>query len=189
MASVSDYTFYNLSRVGEDTCDKSQRNMQNSQFGTYNTTNHFSNECGMKSQIDFATNQPNVFYMGGHGGAGGCTINDESELKLGTIQNNPKCRVTLQERQFVTVPFLGRGAVDSVVESKLQQGDAISNRKSVTASSETSHIKYRHTPMIPSIESTITNPANLIEDAAADGWIRGGLPSRELAKDNRNNKN
>lgn len=189
MASVSDYNFYNLSRVGEDTCDKSQKNMQNSQFGTYTTTNHFANECGMKSQIDFATNQPNVFYMGGHGGVGGCTINDESELKIGTIQTNPKCRVTLQERPFLTVPFLGRGAVDSTVESKLQQGDAISNRKSITTTSETSHIKYRHTPMIPSIESTVTNPANLIEDSASEGWIRGGLPSRELAKDNSKNKN
>ncbi len=75
------------------------------------------------------------------------------------------------------------------MESKLQQGDAVSNRKSITTTSETSHIKYRHTPMIPSIESTVTNPANLIEDSAAEGWIRGGLPSRELAKDNSNNKN
>ena len=31
--------------------------------------------------------------------------------------------------------------------------------------------------------STINNPANLVEGVAADGWIRGGLPSRELTKD------
>ena len=30
---------------------------------------------------------------------------------------------------------------------------------------------------------TITNPANLCESSAANGWIRGGLPSRELTRD------
>ena len=38
--------------------------------------------------------------------------------------------------------------------------------------------------LVPSLKATIQNPANLIEDAAADGWIRGGLPSRELSRDN-----
>ena len=66
--------------------------------------------------------------MGGHGGIGGCTVNDETELKLGTMQTNPKCRISLQQRPFLTVPYLGRGAVDSITESKLQQGDAVSNR-------------------------------------------------------------
>ena len=37
--------------------------------------------------------------------------------------------------------------------------------------------------MIPSLNNTIQNPANLIEQIAADGWIRGGLPSRELTRD------
>ena len=46
-----------------------------------------------------------------------------------------------------------------------------------------SHLNYRHTPMIPSLKATVTNPANLVEGVAAEGWIRGGLPSRELAKD------
>ena len=37
--------------------------------------------------------------------------------------------------------------------------------------------------MLPSLQATITNPANLIENIAAEGWIRGGLPSRDLARD------
>jgi hypothetical protein len=36
---------------------------------------------------------------------------------------------------------------------------------------------------LPSIENSITNPANLVEGVAVDGWIRGGAPSRELQKD------
>jgi hypothetical protein len=37
--------------------------------------------------------------------------------------------------------------------------------------------------MIPSLKASVTNPANLVEGVAAEGWIRGGLPSRELVKD------
>ena len=187
MATVSDYTFDNLSRTGDDSCDISQRSVQNSNFGSYSTTNYFSKDCGMRQPIAFATTQPNVYYNGGGpGGAGGCVINDDTELKIGNIQTNPKCRISLQERPFVTVPYLGRGSGNAVLESKLQQGDMVSNKKSVSTTSETSHIEYLHTPMIPSLQATITNPSNLIEDSAAEGWIRGGLPSRELVRDKTN---
>ena len=37
--------------------------------------------------------------------------------------------------------------------------------------------------MIPTLKSTINNPANLVEGVAEKGWIRGGVPSRELARD------
>ena len=37
--------------------------------------------------------------------------------------------------------------------------------------------------LVPSLKANIQNPANLCEGIAADGWIRGGLPSRELSRD------
>ena len=37
--------------------------------------------------------------------------------------------------------------------------------------------------LVPSLQATIQNPANLIESVAADGWVRGGLPSREMTRD------
>ena len=37
--------------------------------------------------------------------------------------------------------------------------------------------------LIPSLKANIQNPANLCEESAANGWIRGGLPSRELTRD------
>ena len=39
-------------------------------------------------------------------------------------------------------------------------------------------------PLIPSLKATVQNPNNLIEGMAANGWIRGGLPTRELTRDN-----
>jgi hypothetical protein len=52
-----------------------------------------------------------------------------------------------------------------------------------------SYLHYSQTPLLPTLKATISNPANLIESNAADGWIRGGLPSRELARDKEYSEN
>lgn len=185
MASVYNYTFDNLSRLGDDVCYNTERQKQNSSYGSYNITNYFSNNCGLKQPLVFATSQPNIFVNGGYGnsGVGGCNIDSDSNLKIGSEQNKPKCRISLQTRPFTTVPYLGRGSHNPVQESRLQQGDFITNKKSCTTTTEMSHIDYRHTPMIPSLRASVTNPANLVEGVASEGWIRGGLPSRELIRD------
>ncbi len=48
MATVSNYMFYDLSRIGDDQCSISGRDQQNNEFGTYTTSNYFANCCGMK---------------------------------------------------------------------------------------------------------------------------------------------
>ena len=182
MATVYDYKFYNTTRLGDDECDMSQRNVQNSSASTYMLDN-FRPACPMNNAIDFATSQPNVNYTGSHQvGINGCNIDENSSLLMSELLK-PKCRISLLQRPFATVPFLGRGRSDIILESQIQQGDLANNRKSINPSSEISHMTYRHTPMIPSLQSTITNPANLVEGAAAEGWIRGGVPSRELTRD------
>jgi len=138
----------------------------------YETTNCFSN---------YPTG---VFYNGGHSsGAGGCNIDNSSKLLIGTIQTHPKARIDLFHRPFATVPFLGRGSVNPVLESQIQQGDFITNKRSVTHLTEKSYIKYSNTPLIPTVKERITNPAYCVEGAASNGWIRGGIPSRDLTRD------
>ena len=182
MASVYDYTFYEQTRVGDDTCDISQRNVQNSEAATYMLDN-YRPDCPMSNAIEFATSQPNVNFTGSHQvGINGCNIDNNSELSITKI-TKPKCRISLLQRPFATVPYLGRGQSNPVLESKLLQGDLANNRKSANPSSEVCYIGYKNTPMIPSLQATITNPSNLCESSAAEGWIRGGLPSRDLTRD------
>ena len=185
MASVYNYTFDSLTRLGDDQCYVSERTKQNTQFGTYNTTNYFDQNCGLAKPINFATSMPNVFVNGGFGnsGAGGCNINSDSKLRIGTIQTNPKCKISLYTRPFVTVPYLGRGPSNPILESQVQQGDQITNKKSCNTTTEQSHINYRHYPLVPSLKATVTNPHNLVEGIAAEGWIQGGLPTRDLIRD------
>ena len=182
MSTVYDYTFYQPARLNDDQTDQSQRTLQNSQYATY-MLDQFRPACPMRSAVDFATSQININFTGSKQvGIGGCNIDENSLLSI-TDMTKPRCRISLMQRPFVTVPYLGRGRSDVILEAQMQQGDLANNRKSINPSSEVSYIQYSNTPMIASLQATVSNPANLIESEAADGWIRGGLASRELAKD------
>jgi len=184
MSNGYSYTFDKMTRIGLDNCCIDQDSIQNSQAANYMLQNYFLKDCSMKKPIDLATSQPGIFYNGGYNvGAGGCNINDSSKLQIGTIQTHPRCHIDLFQRPFATVPFLGRGTVNPVLESQIQQGEAITNKRTVTQLTEKSHLKYHTTPMIQSVKDNIQNPNNLIEGMASEGWIRGGVPSRELTRD------
>jgi len=183
MAYVSNYTFQNMTRIGNDNCYLDQRTIQDMNSGNYMLTNYYP-DCPINKTIDFATSQPSVFYTGGYQvGLNGCNIDYNSKLTIADL-SRPKCRISLFQRPFATVPYLGRGPSNSVLESNIQQGDMVTNKKSINTTTEISYTPYSNYPLIPSIKSTITNPVNLVEGVAADGWIRGGLPSRDLIRDN-----
>jgi hypothetical protein len=184
MENVFSYTFDNMSRIGLDPSCQSQSEIQNIEAANYVLQNYFLSDCSMKNPKELATSQPGVFYKGGYGsGAGGCNIDDSSNLLIGSIQTHPKCHIDLFQRPFATVPYLGRGSVNPVVESQIQQGEQNINKKSVTNLSEKSYATYHATPLLPAIKEQMSNPANCVEGVASEGWIRGGLPSREMTRD------
>lgn len=182
MASVFDFKFNQAARLGDDRTDLSQRTLQNSEYANY-MLDSFRPSCPTSNHVDFATSQPSINFTGSHHvSIGGSNIKESSELLIKGI-SKPKCRISLNERPYLTVPYLGRGKCDPELESHIQQGDFANNKKSINPSSEVCYSQYSLTPMIPTLKATISNPANLIESNAAEGWIRGGLPSRELARD------
>jgi hypothetical protein len=184
MATYSGYTFDNMSRIGLDSCCVDQDTIQDIASCNYMTQNYFASDCSMKNPISLATSQPGIMYNGGfNSGAGGCNINESSKLQIGTIQTHPRCRIDLFQRPFATVPFLGRGSVNPIMESQIQQGEQNVNKRSVNNLSEKSFIKYHQTPLLPAIKAKFDNSSTKIENDASDGWIRGGVPSRELTRD------
>jgi hypothetical protein len=184
MAFVSDFTFNNISRIGNDNTSVDQNTIQNTQSCNYLLQNYFSQDCTMSKARALATSQPYVNYSGSFGlGPGGCNVDQSSKLLIGTIQTNPKSKIDLFHRPYGTIPYLGRGSVDPLLESQIQNGETNTNRRTVTRLTEKNYGIYTSTPMIPEIKQNIQNPNNLIEGAASDGWIRGGVPSRELTRD------
>jgi len=183
--STSNYVFDNMSRIGNDSCCVDQNTIQSLEACNYTLENYFTADCSMKNPISLATSQPCVNYKGGYNVAvGGCNINDNSKLLIGTIQTHPKCRLDLFHRPFATVPYLGRGSVDPVMESQIQQGDYGTNKKSVSNLGEFSYYnQYVNVPLVPNVKSKMNNPSYCVEGVASEGWVRGGVPSRELTRD------
>jgi len=183
MASVYDYTFHKSTRIGQDICDLTQQNIQNSAASTY-MVDSFVPGGPFSNALNFATSQVDVNFKGGNQvGLGGYNIDENSKL-FHTSLSRPKCKISLMERPFATVPYLGKGKRNIVVESDIIQSDIRSNRKSINPSSEVSYLNYSQTPMISSLKNTISNPENLVEGVAADGWVRGGISSREFIRQN-----
>jgi hypothetical protein len=184
MANIYSYAFFNPERIGLDQCCQSQTEIQNSEACSYMTQNYFSADCTMRVPQQLAYNQPGMMLNGGYGSSScGSNIDESSKLMIGTIQTHPKCRISLYQRPFATVPFLGRGSVNPVTEAQLLQGESLTNKKSVNPLSEKNFAKYLNTPLLPNIKNKVTNPEHCVEDSAQSGWVRGGVPSRELTRD------
>jgi hypothetical protein len=174
MSIVSDYTFFNISRIGNDVTDHSQRSLQNVNYSNYMLSNYYSNNDAF---IDFATETPTMnAAQNGGSSVGAAKIDADSQLHIKNDQGRPGGKIQLSERMFLTIPYLGRGSCDPTLEAKLQQGDVVSGKKSVSTISENTYIDYYTYPMMDDLRNTVTNPNNLIEENA--GWTRGGKSAR-----------
>lgn len=187
----SSYTFNNMGRIGSDTVDNSQQNLYNTRFSDYLLANYHGENNSIDTQVKFASQQPTFVATGIATGTGldGSVIDIDSKLMLNTEQDRSYSKLELMQRPFLTVPYLGRGSCDTIMESKLQQGENISERKSVNLSSEKPQMDFNSYPMIESLKDKLTNPSFLVEESAMDGWVRGGVASRESANDSEFSKN
>ena len=174
--------FNNISRIGNDTSDMTNRHKQNIESANYMLENYTSHNS-INNALNTSVNQPNMFVSGSqNGGVNRNNIDTNSQLQLTQLTKGPE-RSVYQERLFSTVPYLGKGPGNVDVEDKLIGGDLNINRKSSDPNSEVSQIDHVYYPLIPSIESTINNPKNLVEGVASANWVRGGVPSRIMNRD------
>tara|TARA_B110000967_G_C18901767_1_gene576094 strand:- start:1161 stop:1580 length:420 start_codon:yes stop_codon:yes gene_type:complete len=116
-------------------------------------------------------------------GIGGQVVDNESNLLLKTEQERALEKLQLFERPFKTVPYLGRGSCDPALESQLQQGEMMSEKKSVSTIMEKSFADYSLYPTDNKMEKQVSDASHTVEEAALDGWIRGGASTREMSTD------
>lgn len=190
MSSTSSYFFNNADRIGADVTDQSQRNVYNTRFTNYTLSDYFSDKT-TDSHVKFATKQPAVMFSGTTHGSGlnSNVIDDESLLKLNTEQDHAVEKLQLFQRPFITVPFLGRGSCDPALESQLLQGEMITDKKSASTIMDKSFSQYALYPTDKKMEDRVNNAANSVEEAALDGWVRGGMSTREMSTDEIMKKN
>lgn len=178
MNQLIDFQFDQMARIGNDSTAFTQRNHMNTTHASYTTFNPFNTTCN--GAVDFATNQPNVFFKSPSNlGPGGCNV-DESSILNKSILTNPHIKISLHERPYKTVPYLGKGNVDVGMENNLFWGDTLREKKSTMLLNEKNYLDLENYPIYN--KEQFTEPRFHIEQAASKDWIRGGMPSRELYK-------
>jgi hypothetical protein len=110
------------------------------------------------------------------------SIDADSVLRNQPEFKNNRCNIRPQARPFLTVPFMGGGRGNADVESLLIHAEMVRQGKECGTVSE-QQFDGVFTPLIASVKANIQNPKNLVEEVAASGWVRGGLPSRSYIRD------
>ena len=184
MSSVSPYLFNNNGRIGLDNSDLTQNNIQNTRFANHNLASFFS-ENTSSQHVHFALQQPTMMFSGiSHGsGLNSSVIDFESNLLLKSEQTQPFEKLQLFQRPFTTVPYLGRGSCDPDLESQLQHGEVVAAKKSVSTIMDKSFSQYLLYPTDEKMEERVNNASYTVEEAALDGWVRGGKSTREMSND------
>ena len=179
---MSSYMFNNMGRIGTDATDKTQQTLYNTRIANYNLSNFFSSSKS-DNHVLFATMQPSVTYNGVNGGSGvgGGVVEYESILLNNAEQERPLEKVQLMQRMFLTVPYLGKGAGNTDIESQLQQGEIIDHKKSTSTIMEKSFMPYSLPMTDYNMNERVANPAFTVEEVAMDGWVRGGADARNLS--------
>ena len=117
-------TYNNNTRNGDNMEIIIEKDKQKKRITDYLNTNHYAEKAGMKDAIKLATGTPNIFYSGPNGDLN--TVEDESKLFICALQTKTKQKLNLQQRQYLSVPYLGKGPIrEAGFESRLQQGSKI----------------------------------------------------------------
>ncbi len=172
---MSSNVFNMMDRLG---MDSSRRNESNSKYATYMLDNQFRS-TKTDEHVKFATLSPNINFRGTVGGLPSSAVDYDSLLLIKTEQQRSFEKLQLHQRPFLTIPYLGRGASDPVLESRLQQGEVVSDKKSVSTIMDKPYTEQKDFPMLDSLKGRVNNPVFSVEEAALNGWVRGGQSSRE----------
>lgn len=175
--------FYQFGRLGSDPVDMTRKDLDNTRQANYMLGGFGNNSLGTPSDlhVKFATNQPAVMFNGVTNGNGlnSEVVDYESFLRLKGGQERPLEKLQLFERPFRTIPFLGRGGGNPVIESRLLQGEPTIEPRSTSSAMEQSHLGNAFYPTDDNMEQKVVDTRFTVEESALEGWIRGGSNTRQ----------
>jgi len=178
---MSEYSFFNMARIGADEVDNTQRNLANTRFSGYMLSNYFS-EPSVGTHVDFATQLPTVAFSNRSGaGLSGQLVDTDSLLTIKRENARSLEKLSLNQRPFLTVPYLGRGSCDPILEAQIMQGENNRGKKSVSTIMTKNFMDHAMYPVDDEMNKRLGD--GTIQEAALEGWIRGGLLTREMGKD------
>jgi hypothetical protein len=169
-----------------DNCLQKERTRQSIQTSDYQVSNyrHCSDDCnGINGVISNASQNRGLLVQDGYG-VSGCTIDGDSNLRIGNVESRPKPCQQLFTRPYATVPYMGRGSGNSEVESFLRSSKQTHQQGTVsTLDNQVRTFNNNITPLVDNLEQQVQNPINLIPYDNDKTWVRGGAPTRQIVKD------
>lgn len=174
-----EYKINEFTRAKDDTCEVAQQIRDSAGPGSYQVTNLVP-ESPAVEKVAYV----NPTMLGREGfGYNNQSIDADSRLRVDQTQaGRQRCPLHVQARPFATVPFMGNGRGNADVESSLLYSEWARIERPCGTVSET-FFDGQFTPLVPHLAHHIQNPANLVPEVAANGWIRGGIPSRQFVRD------
>lgn len=158
-------------RLGLDNCALLTKEVQNVSIENYNTYNsYFTNDC----KCDIFTNylyDNNLVIKDGYGFASGCSIDNDSKIRLGQKITHYRDRQPLCSRTFAGVPNLNKGGLIPNIDTRLKNGDDTSDIRNCDKISEKDFNRYQI--FTGCAANGIQNAQHIIYP-----WVRGGNSTR-----------
>jgi hypothetical protein len=171
MFANNSYSFNEMGRMGADPADNSQRTVQNTRFANY-TVASFQPSNTSDEQVKFSSEIPTMIVS--TTGVSSSVIDTNSFLLL-DVEQRAVDKLSLQQRPFLTIPFLGRGNVDPDTETALLVGENANMKRSEQTIMDKSFMPYSQLILD---QNQVNDPAGTIQELSMDGWYRGGMNTR-----------
>lgn len=174
-----EFAINEFTRTWDDTCEVTQHIRDSTGPGNYMVTNLVPKQTAA-AKVEYV----NPTLLGREGfGYNNSNIDADSRLRNDQTQaGRQRCPLHVQARPFATVPYMGNGRGNPDVESNLIYSEFARIERPCGTVTET-FFDGQFTPLVPHLAAHIQNPANLVPEVAAGGWIRGGVPSRQFIRD------
>ena len=161
-----------------DKCFESGENKQNNNVNDYMLSNYNSCECKLDNVLEISNKNRGITIKDGYG-ISNCNIDDDTTLRIGNVERHYKSVQQLFPRTYLTAPSIMRGKPKPDIESKIQNAMQIIKHKQMQNYDET----YSFTPLNTSLKETIQDPSHIVQELVDKQWVRGGLNSQQIVKD------
>ena len=153
---------------------------QSAGVGNYNLDNMYGCDCNLEKAREVQLKQPSINFNGGKGWIGEyCLIENDTNLRFPGLTNK---KYINQFRNMNNQGFFGKGSYAVDTESILRDGRITRVDRPCNVLSGSSTLPFSITPMIKKLENEVQNSKNIIQEDSMDSWIRGGIPSRQIAR-------
>jgi hypothetical protein len=103
------------------------------------------------------------------------SVIDTHSFLLLDVEKRSADKLSLQQRPFVTIPYLGRGSADPDMETHLLVGENANMKRSENTIMDKSFMPYSQLILE---QNQVNDPNGTIQELAMDGWYRGGINTR-----------